>query len=124
MSSLSPTNTKDLPRTCCKCKKGDHEIVEGFDDNRKPLTKHFIRPDVYPFPKDRTGLSESEKIQGWFVKVLDGQACRARWICQDCYAREQETKEWADRLKRELKSKVNDKELRNSFYVQEWCLND
>lgn len=95
--------------------------MEGFDDNMKPIFNHFVMID--PYHITRSFVTEQEKAQGYFYKLVDGLHTKCRYICIPCFGEQETTRHYRESMKRELAKNGENKELRNSFYVQEMMLN-
>ena len=109
-------------RSCYRCKAEDVPVVDGFDKDMKPITRHFVRIDAYPLA-GRSYISPQETAEGFAFKVIDGKPGKYRFICETCFAAQEETREYRRAMKKNISSRASDKELRNSFWVQEMGLN-
>jgi hypothetical protein len=88
----------------------------------KPIVRHFVRIDAYPL-FGRNYISPEEAAEGFTFKIIDGKPGKYRFICDNCFLQQETTSEYRRGMKKDIASRVNDKELRNSFWVQEMCLN-
>jgi hypothetical protein len=123
-TNLLPVDGRPETWTCFKCRCRNRQIIDSFDDSMKPQFTWHVRPDAYPVAKDKVGISEMERAAGFQFKVIDGKPAKFRYICVDCYSKQEETREWSRHIKDDLKRNAHSNELKDSFYVQEFMLND
>lgn len=109
-------------RHCHRCKAEDVPVVDGFDKDMKPIVRHLVRIDAYPL-SGRSYITPQESAEGFFFKVIDGKPGKYRFICDNCFLDQETISEYRRNMKRDLASRVNDKELKNTFWVQEMSLN-
>ena len=109
-------------RQCYRCNAEDAPITDGFDKDMKPIIRHFIKIDAYPLD-GRHYITPQEQREGFIFKIIDGKPGKYRFICETCFAAQEHTREYRRAMKNELASRASEKDLRNSFWVQEMGLN-